>query len=47
MLIDANRRAHNVISSHLNNWMGEEDSEYAPLIFEALAFDFVFLDHGI
>jgi len=47
MLIDANRKANNVIKNHLENWIGDEDSEYAPLIFEALAFDFVYLDNSI
>ncbi|CDW90343.1 UNKNOWN [Stylonychia lemnae] len=47
ILIEANKCANDIIQNHLTNWISEEDNEYVALIFEALAYDFVFIDQGI
>lgn len=47
IMIDANNRAFNILKTHFADWAGDEGQEYQPLLFETLAFDFVFIDHGI
>eukprot|EP00347_Sterkiella_histriomuscorum_P017843 403347761 len=47
IMIDANNRAFNILKTHFADWAGDEGLEFQPLLFETLAFDFVFIDHGI
>lgn len=47
IMIDANSRAFTVLKNHFQQWGADVNSEYQPLIFETLAYDFVLIDHGI
>lgn len=46
ILIQSNERAFNLLQKYYPEWI-EEQPEYEPLIFETLAYDLVYLDHGI